>query len=94
MIADSSGPARSERLSRLERRGHPLVNVYLDLDPARFPTPTARGALLGDARRDGADRDADRIEALRHAEPTITRGVRALAIFSSVSLGLAATRGG
>ncbi len=92
MIAEAFGVGTLERLSRLERRGRPVLSVYLDLDPARFPTPTARdsqlGALLGNARRHGADKDADRIEAFLHAEPTITRGVRALAIFSSVDAGI------
>ncbi len=92
MSAEDFGVGTLERLSRLERHGHPVLSVYLDLDPARFPTPAARdaqlGALLGEGRRESAEKDADCIQALLHADPTITRGARALAIFSSVDAGI------
>ena len=87
MTAEAIGTETLERLSRLDLRGHPVLSVYLDLDPARFPTPAARdaqlGALLDKARKETGKPDVDRILALLNAEPTITRGARGLAIFSS-----------
>ena len=95
MTADEIGIETLERLSRLETRGHPVLSIYLDLDPSRFPTPAARDvqlrALFGEARREAADSDVDRIQALLQAEPTITRGVRGLAIFSSAEAGVLET---
>ena len=35
-----------ERLGRIEADGNPILSVYLDLDPSRFPTPAARDAEL------------------------------------------------
>lgn len=88
MTTEALGIDTVERLSRLDRRGHAVLTVFLDLDPARFPTPAARdtqlGALFDRARREGARDDVDRVAALLHSEPTITRGARALAIFCSV----------
>lgn len=81
-----------ERLSRLDFQGHPVLSVYFDLDPKRFPTPAARdaqlGSLLDQARREGGERDADRIRAWLLAEPTIARGARGLAIFSCAPAGV------
>jgi peptide chain release factor subunit 1 len=74
------------RLARVDARGHPILSVYLDLDPARFPTPdtlgSELGALLDDARRQGAEKDADRVRAWLTANPAIGRGARGLALFS------------
>ncbi len=92
MTADEIGIETLERLSRLETQGHPVLSIYLDLDPSRFPTPAAREtqvrALFGEARKEAADSDVDRIQALLQAEPAITRGVRGLAIFSSAEAGV------
>ena len=88
-----------ERLAGLEGHGHPVLSVYLDLDPSRFPTPGSRaaqlGSLLGEAQHAAADKDADavqaevdRIEAMLQLDPAMTRGARALAIFSCPELGL------
>ncbi len=88
MAAEAIGIETLERLSRMDTRGHPVLSVYLDLDQTRFPTPAARdaqlGALLGEGRREAAEKDVDRVQALLEAEPAIMRGVRGLAIFSSV----------
>jgi hypothetical protein len=35
-----------ERLARIESGGNPILSVYLDLDPSRFPTRAARDAEL------------------------------------------------
>jgi peptide chain release factor subunit 1 len=88
MTAETIGTDTLERLSRLDTRGHPILSVYIDLDPTRFPTPAARdaqfNALLGEGRRQAAEQDADRVQALLHDEPAITRSGQGLAIFSSV----------
>ena len=89
---DAFGTHAIERISRLDAHGHPVVSVYVDLDPGRFPTPDARGAQLGSlldqARRDAGDQEADRMEAWLGADQTIMRGARGLAIFSSVQAGI------
>jgi peptide chain release factor subunit 1 len=86
-----------ERLARLDTHGHPVLSLYLDLDPTRFATPSARaeqlGALLDEARRQAGDKDADRVQALLQAEPTIVRGVQGLAIFSSAATDVLETVG-
>jgi hypothetical protein len=85
------------RLTRLDTGGVPVLSVYLDLDPARFPTPAARGAdyraLVARARREaeaaGAplgehlDADIDRVRRIFETDPVLVRGARALAIFSA-----------
>jgi peptide chain release factor subunit 1 len=86
-INETFGIGTLERLAKLDTRGHPVVSLYLDLDPARFPTPAARdtqlAALLAHARRGADEPDAERVRAMMSADPTITRGARGLAIFSS-----------
>jgi len=76
-----------ERLARFDAQGQPVLSVYIDLDPTRFPTPDTHasqlGSLLAAARRQTAAAEADRVEAWFSSDPTIVRGVRALAIFSS-----------
>ena len=76
-----------ERLSRLDTQGHPILSVYINLDPARFPTPDTRdtelGALLGHARREGGAQDADRVQAWLNANPAVVRRARGVAVFSS-----------
>ncbi len=81
------GNGTLHRLSELRTGGHRVLSLYLDLDPRRFPTPATRdaelSALLGKARRQKADADARRIEALLGENHDLVRGARALAIFSS-----------
>ena len=77
-----------KRLSRLDTHGHPILSVYLDLDPSRFPTPDTRvtqlGSLLDQARREAGDQEVDHLAAWLNADGAIRRGARGLAIFSSV----------
>lgn len=76
-----------ERIARLPTDGHPVLSVYVDLDPARFPTPAERetqlAALLGRARREDAAADADRVQALLDRDRETMREAGGLAIFSS-----------
>ena len=76
-----------QRLARLDAHGHPILSFYFDLEPGRFPTPDTRdtelGSLLDEARRAGGGHDADRVRGWLHADRTIYRGIRGLAIFSS-----------
>jgi hypothetical protein len=64
--------------------------VYLDLDPARFPTPGGRdvelSALLGRAGARGADAKCVR-EAL-NVDPELARGAHSIAIFSCAAAGI------
>jgi len=75
-----------EWLARFDTKG-PVLSVYINLDPSRFPTPDTRasqlGSLLDAARRQAAAEEADRVEAWLSAEPSLVRGARGLAIFSS-----------
>ncbi|HYB30959.1 MAG TPA: Vms1/Ankzf1 family peptidyl-tRNA hydrolase [Solirubrobacteraceae bacterium] len=76
-----------ERLARFDTHGQPVLSVYINLDPSRFPTPGTRvaqlGSLLDAARRQTATEEADRVEEWLSSEPAIARGARGLAIFSS-----------
>jgi peptide chain release factor subunit 1 len=91
-VAAGSDAATLERLSRLETHGRLILSVYIDLDPARFPTPPALGAQLGslldEARREGGEHDADRVEAWLGADPAVRQGARGLAVFCSVKAGI------
>jgi hypothetical protein len=85
------------RLADLDTGGRPVLSLYLDLDPARFPTPDTRStellALLADARHQAARhgreaerlvaRDAARVQALVEGDPGVVGAGRAVAIFSS-----------
>jgi hypothetical protein len=66
-----------ERLSRLDTHGHPILSVYLDLDPSRFPTPDTRdtqlGSLLDQARREAGDQEVDHLAAWLDADGAIRR---------------------
>ncbi len=77
------------RLSRLGAGGHPVLSVYFDLDPSRFPTPAARdtelSALLTHAGADHAD--TERVRELMRRRPELVRGARAAAIFSCAASG-------
>lgn len=88
-----------ERLSSLEVAGHPVLSVYLDLDPSRFPTPAARqaqlGSLLGEAHHDAAEEDVreiqadlERIQTMLQSDPTVSRGAQAVAIFACAKGGI------
>jgi peptide chain release factor subunit 1 len=88
-----------ERLAGLELDGRPVLSVYLDLDPSRFPTPGSRaaqlGSLLGEAQHDatskeldGVEAEVDRIQTMLRSDPAILRGARALAIFSCAEAGI------
>lgn len=84
----------------IERTGaHPVISLYLDLDPERFATAPARASqvrsLLDEARRlaeplslDHAarqtlERDLDRVQAALGADELPASGARALAVFCS-----------
>jgi len=99
MGTEAFGPDTLERLSGLEPNGHPVLSVYVDLDPSRFPTPAARaaqlGSLLGEAQHDAADKaldgvrtDVKRIQLMLQSDPTLTRGAHALAIFACAEAGI------
>ena len=81
-----------ERLARLDTRGHPVLSVYVDLDPTRFPTPAARDAQLGwlfdQLRRDAGERETEALQRWLDANPTVRRGARGLALFSCVQAGI------
>jgi peptide subunit release factor 1 (eRF1) len=77
---------------------HPVVSIYVDLDPTQFATPDARASQIR-SLIDAAHREAERDDALSHDEKVAlrediarisaylgdppTEGARALAIFSS-----------
>src|ERR1019366_5268214 len=90
MPAASVSAATIERLSRIESAGESVLSVYLDLDPARFPTPGARdvelSALLGRAGARGAD--AKRVREALNADPELARGAPSIAIFSCAAAGI------
>ena len=87
MIAEALAIDTPERLSQLDWQGHPVLSVYLDLDPTRFPTPAARdtqlSALLSKAAREAPEKDIELVRAALNSEPAIARGARGLAIFAS-----------
>ncbi len=78
-----------ERLAHMNARGHPILSLYLDFDPRQFPTPDSRdtelGALLDHARQQAGGHETGRVIAWLHADRTVSRGSRGLAIFSSAS---------
>ncbi len=84
--------ATLERLARVETHGHPVLSVYINLDPARFPTPAALdaqlGSLLDEARREAGAPEADHLEAWLNTDPSIRCNARSLAVFSSMDGGL------
>lgn len=86
------GNGTLHRLSELRTVGQPVLSLYLDLNPRRFPTTASReaqlSALLSKARREDADEDATRIERLLADDRDLTRGARALAVFSSAGAGV------
>lgn len=79
-----------ERLGRIDAAGNPILSVYLDLDPSRFPTPAARdaelSALLGGT---GADElDVRHVRDTVRKNPELAQGAHGLAIFSCAASGL------
>ncbi|MGN6190232.1 MAG: baeRF10 domain-containing protein [Conexibacter sp.] len=91
MTPPAVGNGTLRRLGTIGEDGHAVLSVYLDLDPARFATPAARetelDALLAQARRDGAEEDAERVRALIEGTPELLRGGRGLAVFSCAAAG-------
>jgi len=92
-----AGAATLRRLSRIDPAGHPVLSVYVDLDPARFATAGARAsertALLTEARhRAGGDRDTradvEAVAELLESNPDLERGAAALACFSVQPIGV------
>jgi peptide chain release factor subunit 1 len=78
-----------ERLARLECDGHPVLSVYFDLDPSRFPTPAERdtelSALL--SRAGAHDADAKRARQAVQEHPELVHGASGIAIFSCAATG-------
>jgi len=91
MMPPAVGAGTLRQLGTLGERGGGVLSLYLDLDPAHFPTPAARAleldALLAQARRDGAAVDAVHVHALLHDSPELLRGRRGLAVFSCAARG-------
>jgi peptide chain release factor subunit 1 len=90
MAVNAVSTATLERLARVETSGHPVLSVYVDLEPSRFPTPAARdtelSALL--SRAGGHDLDARRVRDAVAAHPELTQGAQGLAIFSCAATGV------
>jgi protein required for attachment to host cells len=95
-------PLRRQARALMDRTGrHPVISLYLDLDPDRFATAPARSAqitsLLDRAKDLGEalalDHDAratlaadhDRVSALLHSDELPVSGAAALAVFCSGS---------
>jgi peptide subunit release factor 1 (eRF1) len=78
------------RLSQIETGPNPILSVYLDLDPSRFPTPAARdvelSALLGSTGAD--ERDIKHVRDAVRKHPELAQGAHGLAIFSCAASGL------
>ncbi len=89
MAAEAVTAGTLRRLSRLDAQGHPVLSLYLDLDPSRFPTPRARdtalSALLSSAGAD--DADSERVRELLRTKPDLVSDAQALAIFSCAETG-------
>jgi peptide chain release factor subunit 1 len=63
-----SGVAAEPARRLIERRtGHPIISLYLDLDPERFATPPARSAQIR-SLIDQASRELDAADGLTHDE--------------------------
>ena len=79
-----------ERLSQIDAAGNPILSVYFDLDPSRFPTPAARdvelAALLGSTGAEELDVKHVRDAVRKH--PELAQGAHGLAIFSCAASGL------
>jgi peptide chain release factor subunit 1 len=86
----AAGPAR--RLIE-HRTGHPVISLYLDLDPERFATPPARSAQIR-SLIDRASRELEAIDGLSHDERiTLRADVKRLEDFLSSPSGRAEFQG-
>ncbi|MGD0452246.1 MAG: host attachment protein [Solirubrobacteraceae bacterium] len=81
-----------ERLSRIKAEGNPILSVYLDLDPSRFPTPAARdielSSLLGAGAAGADELDVKHVREAVRTHPELAHGARGLAIFSCAASGV------
>lgn len=72
--------------------GGPVLSMYVDLDPTRFPTPdtlaSELGSLLDDARRRALKPDVRLIADWIEGTPEAHVGVHGLALFASARTGL------
>jgi peptide chain release factor subunit 1 len=67
-----NGVAHTAKRLVEHRAGHPVISVYLDLDPERFATAPARAVQIR-SLIDEAARDVDRADALSHEDRTALR---------------------
>jgi peptide chain release factor subunit 1 len=67
----SSGLQEAKRLVQ-HRGGHPVISLYLDLDPERFATAPARASQIR-SLLDEAARDVERIPELGHGDKVALR---------------------
>lgn len=90
MPTQALSPDVLRHLSTLPTDGAPILSVYLDLDPSRFPTPSERGkqlaALLSHAG--AGDTDAARVRELLADRRELLRATGALAVFSCAEQGI------
>jgi peptide chain release factor subunit 1 len=86
---DAVSTSMLERLARIESGGNPILSVYLDLDPSRFPTPAARdtelSALL--AGTGAQELDVKHVRETVRGHPELAHGAHGLAIFSCAASG-------
>ena len=90
MATTAIGAGTLRRLSQLHTDGHPVLSLYVDLDPSRFPTPAARGAELSAllSHAGAGSLDADRVREVLGGDSDLMRGAGSLAVFSSVEAGV------
>src|ERR1700761_964937 len=96
------GALRERVRSLLQRTGtHPVISLYLDLDPEQFPTPKARDSQitslldrsrelaaalpLDHAARKALTADLERVESELRSDDLPVSGAAALAVFCSGS---------
>ena len=89
MATTAVSTATLERLARFDSAGQPVLSVYFDLDPGRFPTPAARNAELSALLSSAGARDPDakRVRDAVEADPELARGAHGVAIFSCAATG-------
>lgn len=77
-----------DRLAHLDSGGRPVLSMYVDLDPSRFPTRAERegalAALLSRARREAGESEVERVRETIRSRPELIRRGRGLAIFCSL----------
>ncbi len=75
------------RLGELDTAGHPVLSVYLGLDPGTAACAAAcehqLDGLFADAQRQAVEADASRLRELLRGMPALAHGTRGLALFSS-----------